>query len=138
LGGDNNNNMTDFFNKITSATDDTSSIKRSRTNIDNAVNKMGQESDRMMVGNNPNQYHSNSDGPNEENQQNAANSNSSTKVENKTESKKAEDKKTILPQKRILGLKPLHFGLAVVGVAVASYFIYQNYNKTGGAKAVIK
>lgn len=128
--------MTDFFSKITSATDDTSSIKRSKTNIDNAVNKMGQESNRMMVGNNPNQYHSNSNGQNEENQQNSANS--STTVENNTETKNSEEKNTMMPQKRILGLKPLHFGLAVVGAAVASYFIYQNYKKTGGAKAVIK
>lgn len=129
--------MTDFFSKITSATDDTSIIKRSKTNIDNAVNKMGQESNRMMVGNNPNQYHSNSNGQNEENQQNAAN-NSSTTVEGKTETKKSEEKNTMMPQKRILGLKPVHFGLAVVGAALASYFIYQNYKKTGGAKAVIK
>ena len=36
----------------------------------------------------------------------------------------------------ILGLKPLHFGLAALGVAIATYFVYKNFKKTGTKKVI--
>ena len=128
--------MTDFFSKITSSALDETNIDKSRSNIDNAVNRIGQESGRMMIGDNKNQYHS---GYNREEQ----NSNQATSAENdnndvatNAETKKKEAKEK-LPQKRILGLKPLHFGLGLFIVVGGAFLAYQQF-KTGGTKSIIK
>lgn len=132
--------MTDFFSKITaSATteNENSSINRARISSDDAAQRIGQESGRMMVGNNQPQYHSNIGGENQQTTASQNNNEEAKATNNAADDKKQEDPK--LPQKIILGMKPLHFvGVALV-VAVGGYLAYQHF-KTGGAKskAIIK
>lgn len=104
--------MDDFFNKIrTGATLESDGFDREKITISDALNRMDSESEKIMVTNME---------PLTEEAIELANET----VEN-TLMKNNSDKN----QKRIFGLKPLHFGLLSAAVIVGIYFGYQKYGK---------
>lgn len=120
-----------FKNRITSgATQQANGMSRTKSNVNDAVDKIQHESKDIMI----NEIYAGADGSSQNEEVN-------TTPEMQTETTAKEEavatpKNEVAEGRRILGMKPLHFGIGVAVIAVVGILVYRDFNKKGIAKVI--
>ncbi|MDD3875526.1 MAG: hypothetical protein PHT69_02835 [Bacteroidales bacterium] len=120
-----------FKNRITSgATQQANGMSRTKSNVNDAVDKIQHESKDIMT----HEIYAGADGTTQNEEVN-------TTTEMQVETTVKEEvtttpKNEVTEGKRILGMKPLHFGIGVVAISIVGYLIYKDFNKKGVAKVI--